>query len=138
MAARATRSLLGLTLDPRVVGTLHFVLTRGPKRVRDPLLGLLSSRLSPAAVATLIKTLKWLLLLGVGRKINARLNQLALNNWRWTSQRERWTWDWEVAVVTGGSSGIGMEIVKALAARGVRVAVLDVQSLPADLEGREY
>jgi all-trans-retinol dehydrogenase (NAD+) len=138
MAARATRSLLGLTLDPRVVGALHYVLTRGPERVRGPLLAVLSSRLSPTAVANLIKTLKWLLIIGVGRKINAQLNQLALNNWSWKSQRDRWTWDWEVAVVTGGCSGIGKEIVKGLAAKGVKVAVFDIQSLPADLEGREY
>lgn len=32
----------------------------------------------------------------------------------------------EVAVVTGGSGGIGIEVVKRLAARGVKVAILDI------------
>lgn len=32
----------------------------------------------------------------------------------------------EVAVITGGSGGIGMEVVKQLSARGVKVAILDI------------
>lgn len=35
-------------------------------------------------------------------------------------------WDNEVAVVTGGSSGIGALTVMGLAEKGVRVAVLDI------------
>lgn len=38
------------------------------------------------------------------------------------------TWDWtqEIVVVTGGSSGIGWNITSRLAARGVKVIVLDI------------
>jgi NADPH:quinone reductase-like Zn-dependent oxidoreductase len=52
------------------------------------------------------------------------------NNWQGNKKGD---WDWEngkeVVVVTGGSDGIGMMIVKMLAERGVRIAVLDVQGL---------
>jgi NAD(P)-dependent dehydrogenase (short-subunit alcohol dehydrogenase family) len=44
-------------------------------------------------------------------------------------------WDSEIAVVTGGSSGIGAEIVKCLVRKGVQVAVLDIQPLPKDMDG---
>lgn len=39
-----------------------------------------------------------------------------------------------MAVVTGGCSGIGEEIVKGLKRRGVRVVVLDVQEVPERLK----
>ncbi|CAI4217772.1 unnamed protein product [Parascedosporium putredinis] len=57
----------------------------------------------------------------------------ALNNWRLTGH-PGWEWEKEVAVVTGGCSGIGKEVVLGLVANGVRVAILDVQPLPKDLE----
>jgi NAD(P)-dependent dehydrogenase (short-subunit alcohol dehydrogenase family) len=40
--------------------------------------------------------------------------------------------------VTGGCSGIGKEVVLRLIEKGVRVAVLDVQPLPHDLERSAY
>jgi all-trans-retinol dehydrogenase (NAD+) len=45
-------------------------------------------------------------------------------------------WDWpnEIAVITGGSSGIGKCIVDRLLSSGLRVAVLDVQEPPKDLQ----
>jgi all-trans-retinol dehydrogenase (NAD+) len=38
-------------------------------------------------------------------------------------------------VVTGGCSGIGELVVKRLIGRGIKVAVLDIQELPASLQG---
>jgi len=43
--------------------------------------------------------------------------------------KAKYDWEREVAVVTGGSDGIGKEIVLLLAEKGVKVAVLDVQPL---------
>ena len=40
----------------------------------------------------------------------------------------------EVGVVTGGCAGIGVEVVKGLAGRGVKVVVLDVAELPERLK----
>lgn len=52
----------------------------------------------------------------------------------WATQRKEnnyvtdGTWDWtkEIVVVTGGSGGIGWNITYRLAARGVKVVVLDI------------
>lgn len=52
----------------------------------------------------------------------------------WATQRKEnnyvtdGTWDWtkEIVVVTGGSGGIGWNITYRLAARGVKVIVLDI------------
>lgn len=72
--------------------------------------------------------------------MNRKLSDVALNNGRWTawSEKKRWKWDEEVAVVTGGCSGIGELIVKGLAGRGVRVVVLDINGLPGRLRGGEF
>lgn len=86
---------------------------------------------------TIIKPiLQTLLGLGVLRTLNAGLNALATNNWRLSSSPPSGTWDWpnEIAVVTGGCSGIGLALVQGLTARGVRVAVLDIQSPPPVLQ----
>ncbi|EAQ84344.1 hypothetical protein CHGG_08358 [Chaetomium globosum CBS 148.51] len=59
---------------------------------------------------------------------------MASNSWRLTAAKG-WDWPNEIAVVTGGSSGIGKGIVERLVALGVRVAVLDIQELPKELQG---
>lgn len=48
-----------------------------------------------------------------------------MNNWMLSSDRDRWNLGEEIAVVTGGSGGIGVEIVKGLAAKGIEVVILD-------------
>ncbi|KAH8178063.1 short chain dehydrogenase domain-containing protein [Sarocladium implicatum] len=58
---------------------------------------------------------------------------MAHNSWRLRAGKG-WNWANEIAVVTGGSSGIGKCIVDRLVALGLRVAVLDVQDLPKDLQ----
>ena len=70
-----------------------------------------------------LQTLKYLLIIGAVRQANKALSSLALNNW------ERTTWDWknEVALVTGGASGIGYHVAVGLAKHGVTVAIVDIQ-----------
>lgn len=53
------------------------------------------------------------------------LSNGVVNNW--TS--DKYDWDREIVVVTGGSDGIGKIVVQLLAERGIKVAVLDVQDL---------
>lgn len=62
---------------------------------------------------------------GLLRWLNNFLNRRALSN----GVSDKYDWSKEVVVVTGGSDGIGKEVVKLLAASKVKVAVLDVQPL---------
>lgn len=77
------------------------------------------------AHTTASKYLKTLLYLSVANRISEFFDDAVINNW--TSD----TYDWskEVVVVTGGSDGIGAIVVKLLAEKGIRVAVMDVQPL---------
>lgn len=47
---------------------------------------------------------------------------------------EGWSWSHEVAVVTGGCSGIGYLTVKRLAENNIKVAILDIHDKPASLK----
>jgi NAD(P)-dependent dehydrogenase (short-subunit alcohol dehydrogenase family) len=89
----------------------------------------------PIRHATIIRALKWLLTFGLLKNVNKTLNQIALNSYRLRPETARWKWDKEVAVVTGGCSGIGSLIVKRLVNKGVTVAILDIQQLPPALQG---
>ncbi|KAF7511224.1 hypothetical protein GJ744_005121 [Endocarpon pusillum] len=62
---------------------------------------------------------------GVLRWLNNFLNRRALSN----GVSDEYDWSKEVVVATGGSDGIGKEVVKMLAASDIKVAVLDVQPL---------
>jgi NAD(P)-dependent dehydrogenase (short-subunit alcohol dehydrogenase family) len=105
-------------------------------------LGIVAEHLPQWAAASLsslphppaITVLRVLVALGLLRTANRALNTMAHNSWRLTAA-PGWDWPNEIAVVTGGSSGIGKGIVERLAALGVRVAVLDIQDLPKDLQG---
>ncbi|KAF1938166.1 short-chain dehydrogenase/reductase 2 [Clathrospora elynae] len=77
----------------------------------------------------LIRILGFLAAVGVIRKTNAALNAWATNNWQ-IHAGHGWNWLSEIAVVTGGCSGIGKAIAEALTSHGIRVAVLDVQDAP--------
>lgn len=78
---------------------------------------------------TLIQFLKWSLAAWAVVEFNAVLNSWAENRWKWQSDQGDWTWRNEVAVVTGGSAGIGGCVVKKLVSHGIKVAVLDVGPL---------
>ncbi|KAF2398278.1 dehydrogenase/reductase SDR family member 8 precursor [Trichodelitschia bisporula] len=130
---------LGLLGQPLFTGPLLLALTSGPEALRGPLLHQLESFITKIGVSSIttprvITALKVLLALGLGRRVNRALNAWALNNWRWRAQTDKWTWNWEVAVVTGGSSGIGLETVRLLSRKGVKVAVLDIQDLPESVQ----
>ena len=71
--------------------------------------------------------------LSILRSINRILNVMAHNSWR-LSPASNWSWTNEIAVVTGGSSGIGLSIVQRLTAMGIQIAVLDIQDLPKELQ----
>jgi hypothetical protein len=47
----------------------------------------------------------------------------------WKVDKSAWNWSSEIAVVTGGSAGIGACVAKKLASHGIKVAVLDIGPL---------
>lgn len=117
-----------------LAGLLLWALTTAPPAVQDPVAQTLAKVPYHIKTDSLIYVLKWLVGIGVARNLNAILNSAALNNGKFFGDKSRWNWSKEVAVVTGGSSGIGAGIVKELAKKGVKVAVLDMSPLPADLK----
>ncbi|KXJ85884.1 hypothetical protein Micbo1qcDRAFT_127170 [Microdochium bolleyi] len=56
---------------------------------------------------------------------------MATNHWRLTAQ-PGWHWPDEVAVVTGGCSGIGEKLVYGLLEKGATVVVLDIQDMSSE------
>lgn len=133
-----TLSLGHVTLNPIVTSIILYLLTKSPDRIRGRVLQRLKLLDKPDRFVKVVKGLKWCLALGIVGKVNKQLNHVSLNAGRWGSERRRWKFDGgegEVAVVTGGCSGIGELIVKRLVGRGVRVAILDIQKLPASLQG---
>ncbi|KAL1601555.1 hypothetical protein SLS60_006470 [Paraconiothyrium brasiliense] len=128
-------SVSHVALNPVAAGALLWALTRGPANVRNRLINSVSALRNPETLARVTRVLRWLLALGVVKTVNKTLNQLALNAYRINNERKRWNWNEEVAVVTGGCSGIGLLTVKRLILKGVKVAILDVQQLPPALQG---
>ena len=83
-----------------------------------------------------MKKLRWVALISGAIALNRKLNHLSRNNWILPS-KTRWNWPNEVAVVTGGSGGIGGFIVKGLAEKGVKVAVIDLVE-PTQFDACEF
>ncbi|KAI1609736.1 short chain dehydrogenase/reductase [Exophiala viscosa] len=124
--------------EPILTGSVLLALTRAPEKYRGPLLRYLHSKgVSTAQIALLIKSLKYLLAIGVLRKLNAALNLLAVNRWRLSKPGTPFDFDAtskpELIVVTGGCSGFGYEMVKEFS-KHARVIILDVSPVPAELE----
>ena len=135
-----TTLLRRAALNPLLTATLLYLLTKSPDRLRGLIISRTTGLKNTQRYVQVVKALKWCLAFGLAGALNRRLNVAALNNGRFSNGREkrRWVWGKEVAVVTGGSSGLGELMVRKLAGRGVRVAVLDVSALPRSLEGCKF
>lgn len=137
MLARVTQQL---AYEPLLTGPLLYILTRGPEHVRQRLLQPFQANLlakdGAARLDSAIKILKVMLFLGVLKRANQTLNQIALNGWYLPGMKPmaKWKWDGktEVVVITGGCSGFGYEMVKGFAGKA-KVIVLDIQDLPPEL-----
>lgn len=83
---------------------------------------------------TIYSALKYVLAIGGTLTVNGALSRWAENRWQWKSAKSSWDWPNEIAVVTGGSRGIGAVVVKELVNLGVKVAVLDLVPFADGLE----
>ncbi|KAK0282405.1 hypothetical protein LTR57_011934 [Friedmanniomyces endolithicus] len=129
MAASLAKALL----NPLLTAPIWLALTA--PQTRDQLLPHLSQYLSHTSIERTTTALKWLSILGLTRLANRLLNDLAENNFRLSSERHRYDWPREIALVTGGTGGFGTLICKALAAKGLTVICVDIPSeLTADLK----
>lgn len=96
------------------------------------------SHLPPEAQNVLLhpvvpKALAVLVGLGVVRQTNRALSQWVANNWQGAGP---WQPARELILITGGSSGIGKQVVDDLAPTGVRIVILDIQEPTSKL--RKY
>lgn len=121
-------------ISPLVTGPLLLLLTTAPPHIQEPVLRQLAKLPPQVTVSRITSVLKWLFAIGLADHFNAWLNSLATNGWSLRSDQHRWIWPTEIAVVTGGCSGIGEVVVNGLVKKGVKVAILDVQPLPKRLE----
>lgn len=124
-----------IALTPAVTGALLFALTASPDRVREPIIAQLRQYISAANISRAITTLKWLFAAGLAGTVNEWLSELAQNNFRLRSEKHRYDWPNEIAVITGATGGFGSLMSKDLASRGVTVMALDIRDeAPADMK----
>src|ERR1700761_3859 len=103
----ATSFVRNVPLSPAVTGALLYALTKSPEKYRQQILQRLSQHLSQTSITRAITTLKWLFAVGLARNLHIWLSDLAQNNFRIRSERCKYDWPKEVAVVTGAASGFG-------------------------------
>ena len=131
----ASSIIKNVPLSPAITGALLYALTRAPDKYRDIILQKLGEYVSDKNIGRTVTTLKWLFALGLARNVHVFLSDIAQNNFSLRSQKHRYSWPSEVAVVTGGASGFGALISKGLAAKGVNVMAVDIKdSLPEDMQ----
>ncbi|KAM3521587.1 hypothetical protein NHJ13051_006167 [Beauveria bassiana] len=136
---QAFGSLARLLTSPVVTGAALLAFTRAPADLQAEVVRRLSFLGDKAARPETVElALKVVFGWGLVKGVNAALNSAASNAWRFTKAKGWDDWPAEVAVVTGGCSGIGLNVVEQLTARGVRCAILDVQPLPKRLEGHRH
>ena len=137
-AEMAMSVIKNVPFSPAITGALLYALTKAPPKYRELLLQKLSGYLSPKSIARVITTLKWLFALGLARNLHVFLSDIAQNNFSIRSQRHRYVWQKEIAVVTGAASGFGALTSKGLAAKGINVIAIDIKNdLPDDMKGNE-
>jgi all-trans-retinol dehydrogenase (NAD+) len=131
-------SLLGrVTFSPIITGGLLYLLTKAPEQYRLPVIAFLESKLSTISIERLLVGIKTLCVLGIVRQVNIKLNSLAFTHWRMNARKDRWHWNSEVAIVTGGSLGIGKGTVASLYSKGMKVAIFDIVEPPMEFGGSE-
>lgn len=128
-------SLVKPALNPAVSGAILFALTQAPASVRDPIVDALQQYISAANLDRTVTALKWIFGLGLYRVASNFFGDLAQNNFRLRSEKHRYDWPKEIAVVTGAASGFGRLISEGLASHGINVMALDLgDALPKEMQ----
>lgn len=131
---KAVHSAVDLAFNPFITGAAYAFLEKAPQETLHSLLERV--HLPPDHDLSRVKlALQVLVGLGAIRTINRKLSQMAANSWRWGAA-PGWNWPKEIAVVSGGCSGIGLGITHELLRKGIKVAVFDIQPLPKELQGK--
>lgn len=124
-----------LAFEPVVSGGLLLLLTKTPLEIREKIVEIVPWLSNGRNIAYTLRALRVLLGLGISYRIHGTLNWLARNHWSIRNTGEPWDFSGnkEVAVVTGGCSGFGLLITKALSKK-CKVVVLDIQQPPQELK----
>ncbi|OQV01985.1 hypothetical protein CLAIMM_07250 [Cladophialophora immunda] len=107
-------------LQPVVPAALLLLHLRYPEAFQRALPLIVTSAIQPRFIT---RTLGGLLTFGVLYKLNRYLSRLVLNNF---VKDTSWDWEREIVLISGGSSGIGQEMVRQFGERNIKVVVLDV------------
>jgi len=83
---------------------------------------------------TTFSRLKTLFYFGVARWATKFINHGVLNNWT----KDKYDWNKEIVLITGGAGGIGGGVVKLLAEKGIKVVVLDVIPMTFETPSNVY
>lgn len=134
--ARALGALVRLFMHPLVSGALLLAFKNASETQQIDVMSRVPY-VRELAPETILLALKVVFGYGLIKSVNSVANSAAANAWR-VGKAKGWDWPNEIAVVTGGCSGIGLNVVQQLTARGVKVAILDVQALPKILEGHRH
>lgn len=118
-------------LEPVVTGAVLLGFFYGPPKIREEVVKRLAAPPLHATAETFVRVVQGLFALGVARRVSGLLNWFSFRNWELFYSGAPWVWDQEIAVVTGGSGDIATALIKKLTAKGVKVAILDVQPPPA-------
>ncbi|KAM0718375.1 hypothetical protein Q7P37_005445 [Cladosporium fusiforme] len=127
-----------VALNPIITGPLLYLLTKAPPNIQQPVLQALRQYVTPETLERAVTALKWLVGLGLVRIVDRFFSELAQNNFRLRSEKNKYDWPKEIAVVTGAASGFGRLISEGFAAKGIRVMALDIHdSLPAEMQANK-
>jgi len=107
--------------DARITAPLLFAICYYPEKLQR----ILPSQLSWITSKAFIRTLGLIAIFDTVRKVNLKLSDRLLNNGEPITKFKK---SQEIVLITGGASGIGASVAKKLAAMGVKVVIMDLNS----------
>ena len=144
LVAKSITLGISVTSNPLVAGPLLYILTRqygqSGHLLKERLMEQIARSPIEIDLEKVVKVLKYMFALGLLTRANTYLNTISQNSWTLTAPTSDWVWDKEIAVITGGSAGIGEQTVLRLLQKGVRVAILDISppTLPELMTSKSY